>query len=48
MISEREKMKIIDEIQKIKGVKRCDKGVQTEFIDENLQMLNQIQIQMQE
>jgi hypothetical protein len=47
MISEREKMKIIDEIQKIRGVKRCDKGLQTDFIDENLQMLNQIQTQMQ-
>lgn len=43
LISEREKAKIIDEIDKIKGVKRYEKGLQTDFIDENLNFLNSLQ-----
>jgi hypothetical protein len=40
MNSEGEKMKIIDQMQKIIGIKKCDRGVQTDFIDENLNLLN--------
>ncbi len=43
LTNEREKMKIAEELKKIRGVKRLEKAIQADFPDENLNLLKDLQ-----
>lgn len=39
-------MKLAEELKKVRGVKRLEKGIQADFPDENLNLLKEVQVQI--